>query len=145
MSQAVPDATSYGESWKAWWTKCQPSGRTEGSWPFPHESRPEIKWGKLLNGGKHGVFLFVMALSWWAASQDPAMSSSELAEATSDLNWVVCQLTASFLTLPTLPPDIPASSEVQDTSRGKLKVKLTVSVCLGVPVAFLLGSWVCFR
>jgi hypothetical protein len=66
-----------------------------------------------------------MALSWWAMSQDPAMNSSELAEATSDLNWVVCQLAASFIVPPTPPSAPPPSSDVQDTSRGKRKVKLT--------------------
>jgi hypothetical protein len=53
------------------------------------------------------------------------MSSSELVEATSDLNWVVCQLTASFLVPPTPSPAPPASSEAQGTSRSKRKVKLT--------------------
>jgi hypothetical protein len=60
------------------------------------------------------------------------MSSSELTEATSDLNWVVRQLAASFIvppapsSVPPAPSSVPpASSDVHDTSRGKRKVKLT--------------------
>jgi hypothetical protein len=124
VRQVVSDVTDYAESWKVWWIGCQPTARVGGSWPLPRESRPDIEWGKLLNGGKYGVFLFVMALSWWAASLDPAVSSPELAEAINDLNWVVCQLKASF----TIPPSLSApsaASEVQDASRGKRKVKLT--------------------
>ena len=125
IDHVVPDTTSYAESWKAWWIKCQPPARTEEPWPFTHESRSEVKWGKLLNGGKHGVFLFVMALSWWATSLDPTASSPELAQATSDLDWVICQLTATFIVPPTSLLVPPTTSEADDTSRGKRKVKLT--------------------
>ena len=125
IGHMVPDTTSYAESWKAWWIDCQPPARAEEPWPFTHESHLEVKWGKLLNGGKHGIFLFVMALSWWATSLDPTTSSLELAQATSDLDWVIHQLMATFVVPPTSFPVPPTTSEVDDTSCGKCKVKLT--------------------
>ena len=124
IHRVVSDITDYSESWKAWWIGCQPPGRAEGSWPFSREFRPDTQWGRLLNGGKYGVFLFVVALSWWATSHDPTSSSPELAEAISDLNWVIQQLTASLATPPPIPSP-PAPSEVQDNSRSKRKIRLT--------------------
>ena len=125
ICQVVSDVVNYGKGWKAWWIGCQPPVRAEGSWPFPQESHPDIQWGRLLNGGKYGVFLFMMALSWWAVSLHPDASPLELVEATSDLNWVICQLTASFSVPPTPLPATPAMPGTQDTPQGKHKVKLT--------------------
>lgn len=66
-----------------------------------------------------------MALSWWAISLDPVTNSPELAEAISDLSWVARQLTASFVVPPKRLLTPPATSEGQESSRGKRKVKLT--------------------
>ena len=103
----VSDGAAYAERWKSWWTECQPRDRAVAPWPFPCEPLSATQWGRLTNGGKYGVFLSVMSLSWWVGSPDLAPSSSELAAAMSDLEWVLHQLT-DVLTAPTL--DAPAAS-----------------------------------
>ena len=67
----------------------------------------------------------MIALSCWAVSLHPDTSPPELVEATSDLNWVICQLTASVSVPHTPLPAAPAMPGIQDTSQGKRKVKLT--------------------
>ena len=120
----IPNPTTYFKSWKAWWTHCQPPERTTASWPFPHNALSTAQWNKFLSGGKHGIFLFIMALSWWVRSSDS--TPPDLAEAVSDLVWVLQQLKDSLAT----PPSNHSSSvalllETPNTSRGKRKVILT--------------------
>ena len=107
LHPVVSDGATYAESWKLWWIECQPQDRAAASWPFPREPLSATQWGRLTNGGKYGLFLLVMSLSWWVGSLDPASSSSELAAAMSDLEWVLHQLT-NTLTAPML--DTPAAS-----------------------------------
>ena len=61
-------------------------------------------WGKLVYGGKNGIFLLVMAMSWWANSVDCAQPPSEFCEATADLKWVLEQLNRCLTSPPTPPP-----------------------------------------
>ena len=78
------------------------------------------------------MFLFVMALSWWARSLDPPTSSPELTEAISDLDWVIGQLIASFKKTPvSLPPPPPSTPEAEGTFLSKRKVKLMEKVMDG--------------
>ena len=126
IHMVVSDAVAYAEDWKAWWINCQPSARAEAPWPFPHEPKAGTQWGRLLNGGKHGIFLFVMALSWWAKSLDPTVGSPDLATAVRDLDWVVRQLTEDLTILPPSPAFTPTPEE--QASRSKRKIILTEKV-----------------
>ena len=124
IHKVISDPTNYGESWKMWWTECQPPARAEETWPFSRESHLNLQWGKLLNGGKYGIFSLLVGLSWWAVSLDPNTSAPDLAEAITDLDWAICQLIASLTASPKSPPPTP-TPEVQDPSISKRKVKLT--------------------
>ena len=116
----VSNAAAYAERWKLWWIECQPSARGTASWPLLREPLSVTQWGRLMNGGKHGIFLFVMSLSWWARSLELAPSSPDLTAVIGDLDWVLHQLTDS-LTPTTLMPSVEASI----TPGGKRKVVLT--------------------
>ena len=118
----VSDTVAYAESWRLWWIECQPKDRATAQWPLPREPLSMVQWGRLMNGGKHGVFLFVVSLSWWVKSSEPAPSSPGLAAAIRDLNWVLHQLTDA-LTTPAL--------EAPDTSRSKRKIILTDKAVAG--------------
>ena len=112
----ISNSAAYTESWKAWWIECQPQGRVVAPWPPPREPLAATQWGRLTNGGKYGVFLFVMSLSWWVGSSDLAPRSPELAAVISDLEWVLRQL-IDVLAAPTL--DTPT------TPVNKRKIVLT--------------------
>lgn len=72
------------------------------------------------------MFLFVVALSWWAKSLDPSAipDSLEFATAVVDLNFVLQQLTLSLAT-PLPSPPIAPIPEVQADLRSKRKITLT--------------------
>lgn len=108
--------------WIQWWSAAQPKGRDVGRWPF---SQGEITgdWGKLLSGGKDGLFLIVMSLGWWAHAWDP-MVNSKLDAAISDVSWVTKELITS-LSMHTIacstspePPAIPSQLKRQSTTSG---------------------------
>ena len=108
-----------------WWVGCQPQGRAAASWPFSHEPLSNTQWGRLLNGGKYGIFLFVMALSWWAKSLGSATSSPEFTGAVADTEWVLRQLTDVLTTQPTPTPTLEVPPEA---GRSKRKIVLTEKV-----------------
>ena len=114
--------TVYIEAWTGWWGGCQPPGRATPSWPFSRESFPRAQWARFLNGGKNGIFLFVMALSWWAKSIDLGTNLPSLTEAVEDVKWVLRQL-VDMLTTPQTPA--PVSTTAQDSGLGKRKIVLT--------------------
>ena len=64
----IPVISSIDEfeaQWIQWWSGAQPKGRDVGRWPFS-QGETTGDWGKLLSGGKDGLFLIVMSLGWWA-------------------------------------------------------------------------------
>ena len=122
---SIADTAAYIEGWTGWWTACQPTGRATASWPFAREPLASTQWGRLLNGGKYGIFLFVMALSWWAKSLGPATSPQSLTSAVSDVKWVLHQLVDALTAPPAPEPTAGVALEVPDTGRGKRKIVLT--------------------
>ncbi|KAF9778489.1 hypothetical protein BJ322DRAFT_1014551 [Thelephora terrestris] len=129
----ISDVVAYAERWRLWWVECQPLKRATATWPLPHEPLSATEWGKLLNGGKYGLFLFVISLSWWARSPGLVLSSTELAAAISDVGWVLRQLADVLTTLIPKKPGPQQSTNVHDTpmleapgtSRSKRKITLT--------------------
>ena len=93
--------------------------RAASSLPLPRGPLSAAQWGKFLSGGKYSVFLFVVALSWWAGS--PNATSPDLDAAIGDLTWVLHQLTNILMTPTTIVPP----SEDLDAPRGKRKITLT--------------------
>ena len=87
----VINASTYRTEWVKWWASAQPQGRDTQQWPFSRGTGI-VDWGKFAANGGDGIYLAVMALSWWA----PAVrSSNEIAffeEAVTDLHWVVQEL-----------------------------------------------------
>jgi len=124
LEHTISDTAVFAEKWKGWWIKCQPSERTQMPWPFPREPCPDLDWGKLQNGGMHGIFLFVISLSWWATSLDSSVPPAEIIEAVDDLSWVLCQLATSLRPCPSLAPTSTITN-VPETLLSKRKIKLT--------------------
>jgi len=122
---SIADTAAYAEAWMGWWTDCQPAGRAMASWPFARELFSSTQWGRLLNGGKNGIFLFIMALSWWAKSLGLAGSSPDLIGAVADVEWVLHQLLDALTPPPAPVPILGVALEVPDTGRGKRKIVLT--------------------
>ena len=76
-----------------------------------------------MKGGKYGMFLFLMSLSWWVKSSE--LVQADFIAAMEDLHWVLQQLTDT-LTTPTLP-----LLEALEISQGKHKVVLMEKALAG--------------
>ena len=77
--------------------------------------------GKMLHGGKNGIFLFVMAMSWWINNANISDPSSNLSSAIADLKWVLEQLNSCLSPPPTLPTPPPPPQ----LTLGKRNIRLT--------------------
>lgn len=118
----ILDTTAFGAAWIAWWIDCQPPARSSSSWPLPQIELQHSDWGKMLYGGRNGIFMFVMAMSWWANRIDPTQPPPDFSSALADLRWVLEQLNECFAPPPTpvVPPTSPPKS-----SLGKRTVRLS--------------------
>ena len=115
----IPNISAFGASWIAWWIDCQPAIRSSNSgWPLPQVELQSSEWGKMLYGGKNGLFLFVMAMSWWANSIDPTQPPPDFCQAIADLKWVLEQLTNCI-------HSPPAAEPAPESTLGKRRVRLS--------------------
>ena len=114
----IASIKDFEDQWVQWWTAAQPEWRSTESWPFP-KGEVEGEWGRLLSGGKDGLFLVVMSLGWWAHARDPTEDSVFVA-AIGDVSWVMQQLITSLSAraiAPTSPPDAPVTPSQQRRQR----------------------------
>ena len=119
----ISDTATYAGTWTSWWIECQPPDHPTTSWPLPRKPLSPAQWGKLMKGGKYGMFLFLMSLSWWVKSSE--LVQADFIAAMEDFHWVLQQLTDA-LTTTTLP--LLGAPEI---SRGKRKVVLTEKALAG--------------
>ena len=89
---AVVNAYAYGSEWVKWWTAAQPQERDSQQWPFSRDSIGGADWRKFPANGKDGIFLAVMALSWWATAVRSINEIAFYEEAVTDLHWVIEEL-----------------------------------------------------
>ena len=89
----ISSLAAYEKFWIGWWTSLQPSWRHSDVWPLPRGPIGDGKWDELLVGGKDGLFVVVMALSWWIG--ESAKTPGEgfgIMEAIADVSWVLSNL-----------------------------------------------------
>jgi len=76
----------------------QPAWRVSTSgWPLSQASSTLSSWDEIIVGGKDGLFIVIMTLSWWIAERDGCEDESEgddllLEEAMQDVHWVLSNL-----------------------------------------------------
>jgi len=88
----VGDVCRYQEDWVRWWTASQPKWRSTESWPFPKGNEGGGDWAGFPARGPNGVFLAIMAISWWAQAIVSAEDFVLFEEAVDDIHWVIQQL-----------------------------------------------------
>ena len=88
----IRDPNDYGSRWIGWWTEVQPLARDVQVWPFPKEFIDGIHWQKLPFRGQNGIFLTIMAISWWAYAVRLPGDVAYFEEAVGDLHWVIQEL-----------------------------------------------------
>jgi len=88
----ILDANGYGSKWIQWWTGSQPRARDVNAWPLAKEPIDDTSWQKFPAHGPNGIFLAIMAISWWAPAVKLASEAAYFEEAVDDLHWVIQQL-----------------------------------------------------
>jgi hypothetical protein len=75
-----------------WWKQIQPSWRTdEGSVALNRKTPRGETWQVLRKGGTAGIYVVVMALSWWIKAQQ-VQRDNPAWMAVDDLSWVMQQM-----------------------------------------------------
>jgi hypothetical protein len=90
--------SEFGTEWHAWWVAIQPAWRkpegTNDGWPLSRHVPKGADWTALEHGGANGLFLVLMALSWWGA-EIPSQCNKQHDKfmiAVDDVDWVVSEL-----------------------------------------------------
>jgi len=88
----VLNAKDYGSKWVQWWAESQLQAWNVQVWPFVKEPIGDTSWLKFPTHGLNGLFLAVMAISWWAPAVKVACDVVYFEEAMDDLHWVIQEL-----------------------------------------------------
>jgi hypothetical protein len=92
------DADKYGKLFIKWWAAMQPSWRNvvaDGG--FSRTVPDDEKWDSLAKGGTTGIYVVVMALSWWIKAIGNATGKEDAWMVVQDLSWVLTQIRATFV------------------------------------------------
>jgi hypothetical protein len=123
----VDDLHRYREEWIGWWTASQPKWRCTQSWPFPKDSGGDGSWDSFPARGQNGIFLAIMATSWWARVVDSAEDLALFEEAVDDVHWVIQECIRNYSSPSTSnqppPPTLGSWSRTFSRGDGKRTVK----------------------
>jgi hypothetical protein len=120
----VVQPEEYGKSFKKWWTVLQPSWRqsvVDGK--LTKEAPDDEKWEGLMKGGTAGIYIVVVALSWWIKALGTITDGGDASEAVQDVTWVLDKVCGSLLSnergSPGLKRDYDDLSEGPEGTRNK--------------------------
>ena len=125
----IPPITSlhtYEKLWIGWWSSLQPDWR-EGGWPLLRGS-VDGPWDELLVGGKDGLFVVMMTLSWWIMERAKDESGdSELEKAIADVLWVLFNLVSTLLVGDSEQPSPSSSAQPLKVGPPRKRARLDKS------------------
>jgi hypothetical protein len=119
------DADTFGSSFMAWWIALQPEWRIANDGSFNYEVPADEDWRVLHKGGKTGLYIVVVALSWWVGALTPAIPSFRAWTAVHDVQWVINQI---FAKLPSPATKKRPLEEVAKVGTAKRYVPLAFTV-----------------
>lgn len=85
----------------------QPQERDVRQWPSPRNTISDAGWHRFPANGKDGLFVAVMALTWWAPAVRSLDEIAFFEEGVTDLHWVIQELTRVKTTRQLSPSDTP--------------------------------------
>lgn len=111
--------SEYQAFWISWWKGLQPPWRSTEEWPLLRDSQVVDGWDKILVGGKDGLFVVMMTLSWWISESARGVGGgSELKEAITDVSWVVSNLVSVLSSGDYQPPPSTKKSHARRSHPG---------------------------
>ena len=87
------DVDEFASSFMAWWIALQPGWRLADDGSFKYEAPKNEDWHVLHKGGSAGLYIVVVALSWWVRALTPESPSFHAWTAIHDIQWVIDQIT----------------------------------------------------
>ena len=113
--------TEYGPRYVAWWKSMQPSWRVLSDGAYSKAIPADETWSNLRKGGSAGLYIIVMALSWWVRAVGQGNEGLAAFAMVDDICWVLQQLCENG--------NIPqrakrAHSELEDSGRDKRQIFL---------------------
>ena len=87
------DINEFASSFMAWWIALQPGWRLADDGAFNYEVPNNEDWRVLHKGGSAGLYIVVVALSWWVRALTPDSPSFHAWTAVHDVQWVINQIT----------------------------------------------------
>lgn len=88
----VVDPSDFGPRLAAWWMALQPSWRVLSDGQYSKDTPDDENWAMLRKGGSSGLYIVVVALSWWVHVLGPDDNTSSVWMIVDDLWWVLIQL-----------------------------------------------------
>jgi hypothetical protein len=83
--------SEFGTEWQQWWSFIQPDWREDDTWPHSQIVPNGADWTALTHGGPNGLFLVMMALSWWVR-KIVSDEDREFLLAVGDVHWVMKEM-----------------------------------------------------
>lgn len=91
----------FGTEWNSWWRAMQPAWRLGDNRLSLGRNTPSTEdWDALARGGSNGLFLVIMALSWWFKGFAPGNPTAEFWTAVNDVTWVLEGVTSVLSSRP---------------------------------------------
>ena len=87
------DVNEFASSFMGWWIALQPGWRLGDDGSFNYEALTDEDWRVLHKGGSSGLYVIVVALSWWVRGLTPDSPSFCAWTAVHDVQWVIDQIT----------------------------------------------------
>ena len=115
------DMPIYGPRLTGWWNKMQPAWRVEHAdeetGQLSRDTPAEETWQSLKKGGTAGIYVVIVALSWWAGASNLERDEA-LWVIVDDLSWILQQIT---MAMSPLSNKRTRDSDENDESGGKRK------------------------
>lgn len=111
----------FGTEMRQWLITIMPDWRGS-EWPMARTKPEDAKdtWEVLRRGGRNGVMLYIIALSWWLSQADSPSSKRQAEAVVDDLAWAVGETVVEF-GLPTMVLEmVPKVNSVRQKRRKGL-------------------------
>jgi hypothetical protein len=101
--EPVSITTNYVSRFVAWWKAIQPAWRIDKDGLLSRNAPAKEAWTFLNKGGSAGLYVVVMALSWWISDLKTDSDRLQAWAIVDDITWVFSML------MPTVGPAIASS------------------------------------
>ena len=120
------EQNDFGPQFCAWWTAIQPTWRILPGGQYSRVVPDNETWASLRKGGSAGLFVVVVALSWWVRAAGDMVDQLDLCSIIGDLQWVIQQVRGLK------QAEKRARSDTDSARKGKryVFIQCMVSLCL---------------